>query len=332
MAEGTAAVGSVALGGECCEPREGGAIASRMSFEMPENLDGRGSGDGERESRGREQGGAKGEAAAAAVRACETMCPRHRVPFGTPLKPADGEGREDAYAAFLKEHTSANEAFDDSIARRLRGKHVALFLDYDGTLTPIVNDPDQALLSEEMRDTVRRLARVFPTAIVSGRGRLKVEAFVGLPELYYAGSHGMDIVGPKSGPWSTRGEVGREPDPALAAAMRVVDGRLRAALASIPGAAVEDNKFSITAHFRRCQCDADAERVKEATFLKVAELMANPPVLDAQLRFPLLKVSSGRKVLEVKPMNSWDDASHKLPPEAVMPCVLPKEEKSFNGA
>ena len=53
-------------------------------------------------------------------------------------------------------------------------------------------------------------------------------------------------------------------------------------------------------------CDADAERVKEATFLKVAELMANPPVLDAQLRFPLLKVSSGRKVLEVKPMNSWD--------------------------
>jgi trehalose-6-phosphatase len=49
----------------------------------------------------------------------------------------------------------------------------------------------------QMRDTVRQVAHLFPTAIISGRGRDKVEGFVQLPELFYAGSHGMDIAGPK---------------------------------------------------------------------------------------------------------------------------------------
>lgn len=47
-----------------------------------------------------------------------------------------------------------------------------------------------------MREIVRRIAHLFPTAIISGRGREKVENFVQLKELYYAGSHGMDIAGP----------------------------------------------------------------------------------------------------------------------------------------
>ena len=49
----------------------------------------------------------------------------------------------------------------------------------------------------QMREAVRAVAQLFPTAIISGRGREKVEGFVRLHELYYAGSHGMDIVGPR---------------------------------------------------------------------------------------------------------------------------------------
>ena len=51
-----------------------------------------------------------------------------------------------------------------------------------------------------MRAAVRAAACLFPTAIISGRGREKVESFVQLKELYYAGSHGMDIVGPRVRP------------------------------------------------------------------------------------------------------------------------------------
>ncbi len=51
----------------------------------------------------------------------------------------------------------------------------------------------------QMRAAVRTVAGLFPTSIISGRGREKVEGFVQLKELFYAGSHGMDIVGPKVG-------------------------------------------------------------------------------------------------------------------------------------
>jgi trehalose 6-phosphate phosphatase len=75
-------------------------------------------------------------------------------------------------------------------------KCVVVFLDYDGTLTPIVSNPDQAVMSRRMRHIVRQVGETFPTAIISGRGRNKVENFVQLPELFYAGSHGLDIRGP----------------------------------------------------------------------------------------------------------------------------------------
>jgi trehalose 6-phosphate phosphatase len=48
-----------------------------------------------------------------------------------------------------------------------------------------------------VRETVAAVGRAFPTAIISGRGREKVENFVKLKELFYAGSHGMDIAGPR---------------------------------------------------------------------------------------------------------------------------------------
>ena len=47
-----------------------------------------------------------------------------------------------------------------------------------------------------MREAVRGVAQHFPAAIVTGRCVEKVCNFVGLSELYYAGSHGMDIKGP----------------------------------------------------------------------------------------------------------------------------------------
>lgn len=47
-----------------------------------------------------------------------------------------------------------------------------------------------------MRSAVRNVAKYFPTAIISGRSRDKVYELVGLTELHYAGSHGMDIMSP----------------------------------------------------------------------------------------------------------------------------------------
>ncbi|PWA85047.1 haloacid dehalogenase-like hydrolase (HAD) superfamily protein [Artemisia annua] len=99
---------------------------------------------------------------------------------------------------WMDRHPSALNSFDE-ITNASRGKQIVMFLDYDGTLSPIVDDPDRAYMSDAMRATVRKLAGCFPTAIVSGRCRDKVYNFVKLAELYYAGSHGMDIKGPSKG-------------------------------------------------------------------------------------------------------------------------------------
>ena len=83
---------------------------------------------------------------------------------------------------------SAMESLD-AIKTACRGKQVALFFDYDGTLTPIVKRPDMAHMSEAMRETVRNLARLCPVAVVSGRDRADVESFVKIDSIFYAGSH-----------------------------------------------------------------------------------------------------------------------------------------------
>lgn len=99
------------------------------------------------------------------------------------------------YRAWIKKYPSALNVFDKIVACG-RGKKIALFLDYDGTLSPIVDEPDNAVMSDQMREVVRNAAIHLPTAIISGRAVDKVFDFVKLTELYYAGSHGMDIMGP----------------------------------------------------------------------------------------------------------------------------------------
>lgn len=52
------------------------------------------------------------------------------------------------------EHPSALRSFD-RMMKATKGKRIVVFLDYDGTLSPIVNDPDLAFMSEKVNNTVR---------------------------------------------------------------------------------------------------------------------------------------------------------------------------------
>lgn len=72
-----------------------------------------------------------------------------------------------------------------------------VFLDYDGTITPIVARPDLAVMSEDMRVVLNALAVRSILVVISGRERGEVERLVGLDRIIYAGCHGFDIAGPK---------------------------------------------------------------------------------------------------------------------------------------
>src|SRR5947208_16829777 len=79
------------------------------------------------------------------------------------------------------------------LTRRLAERRPAMFLDYDGTLTPIVDRPEDATISNSMRDAVQRLARRCPVCVVSGRDPRVLRELMGVDDLIIAGSHGCDI-------------------------------------------------------------------------------------------------------------------------------------------
>jgi trehalose 6-phosphate phosphatase len=155
------------------------------------------------------------------------------------------------------------------IAGRLAGRPLALFLDYDGTLSPIAPRPELATLPEETRRLLRRLARRWPVAILSGRARENVTALVGLPELVYAGSHGFDIAGPAPGRGGAglRHEVGGSGAPAR---IESLAERLRRDLAGIPGVLVELKRFAVAVHYRLVS-PGDLPRVEAAVDRALAE-------------------------------------------------------------
>ena len=88
------------------------------------------------------------------------------------------------------------------ILERLRGaERLFLFLDYDGTVTPIVSHPEKAYLSEEMKGlllSLKKNPRIL-LAIVSGRSLRDTRNRVGVKGIYYVGNHGLEIFGPKQG-------------------------------------------------------------------------------------------------------------------------------------
>ncbi|TYH24265.1 hypothetical protein ES288_A03G078200v1 [Gossypium darwinii] len=207
-----------------------------------------------------------------------------------------------SFALQLK-YPSALASFDQ-ITNPAKGKRIALFLDYDGTLSPIVDNPDCAFMSNDMRAAVKNVAEFFPTAIISGRSRDKVYEFVWLTELNYAGSHGMDIMGPVRQSFDDHSNCIRSTDnqgkevnlfqPA-SEFLPMIDEVFNSLVNNtkdIRGAKVENNKFCVSVHYRN---------VDEKDWTVVAQR-----VHDVIRNYPRLRLTHGRKVLEVRPVINWD--------------------------
>lgn len=208
------------------------------------------------------------------------------------------------YYSWLVKYPSALKSFEQ-ITAVAKNKKIAVFLDYDGTLTPIVDDPDRAIMSNAMRSAVRNVAKYFPTAIISGRSCDKVYELVGLTELYYAGSHGMDIMGPVRNSASgdhpncikSTDQQGKEVNLFQPASefTSMIDEVFRTLVESskdIKGAKVENHKFCASVHYRN---------VDEKSWPTIAQC-----VHDVLKDYPRLRLTHGRKVLEVRPEIDWN--------------------------
>lgn len=164
-------------------------------------------------------------------------------------------------------------------------RRVAVFLDYDGTLTPIVENPEKAILPEETRRVLRRLASFCTVAVVSGRDLADIQRLVGLGEILYSGCHGLETAGPA---W----HVEKDGAKVYISMLDGAEGELRETLASIPGAVLERKRFSLAVHYRK---------VPETLHDVVEQAVAN-----AAECYPELRKTLGKMVYELRPGMEWN--------------------------
>lgn len=167
--------------------------------------------------------------------------------------------------------------------------HVIFLSDYDGTLTPIVRQPAEALLSQGVRDKLVSLSQKpgYTVGLISGRSMPDLKSLVAIEGIYYAGNHGIEIEGPDLSFITPEARVARE-------AIKGLQRRLEAALAGIEGAIVEDKGLGITVHYRMVKKGEEEEVA--ATFRRLTAPLVNEDKIH---------VSSGKKVLEVRPPTDW---------------------------
>lgn len=174
----------------------------------------------------------------------------------------------------------------DEVKQRLSQKDVFLFLDYDGTLTPIVATPDLAILSEDMRELIKSVCLKYKVSVVSGRATDDVRSKVKIDNIFYAGSHGFEIVAP-DGTVKINEEAKK-----IRPIINEVFLELRTLLESIKGALVEHVKYTVSTHYRL---------VEEKDYLKVEKI-----VDEVLKKYPQLRKTNGKKVFEIRPKIDWD--------------------------
>ena len=186
-------------------------------------------------------------------------------------------------ASFARRIPSALDKLEELLVWQ-GGRTPAVFLDYDGTLTPIVDDPGAAHLPEAMRTVLADLAGRYPVAIISGRDRADVQARADIPGLLYAGNHGFDIVG--RGKHNTLPEAERVVDE-----VRAAEAQLRDRVGHLPGVIIESKRFSVAVHYRQV---GDPDVVAQVHRL-VGEIRDGTG----------LRMRTGKMVLELEPDVEW---------------------------
>lgn len=155
--------------------------------------------------------------------------------------------------------------------------------DFDGTLAPIVPQPDQVRLPADIRARLLALAGLAPIAIITGRSVDDIRHRLAFEPDFIVGNHGLEGV-----PGWEEHAV-RHAD--LCAGWRTW---LEQALSEgfDPGVRIEDKRFSLSVHYRLAADRAATEAQLERLF---SELQPRPRVVWGKLVFSLMPEDAGHK-------------------------------------
>lgn len=171
-----------------------------------------------------------------------------------------------------------------------KAKNILFLTDFDGTLTPIVEKPELATISEDTRQLLHLLSRQrhLTVGIISGRALADLKDKVKLNGIIYAGNHGFEIEGPSL---NFINPIADEIRPFF----RIMRQVLTLTLGSIKGVFVEDKGITLSVHYRQ----VEDEKVEDVE--KLVKRAVNGPVTRG-----IFKVTPGKKVYDVKPATNWD--------------------------
>jgi len=167
----------------------------------------------------------------------------------------------------------------------LGAREPVVFLDYDGTLSPIVADPGAAALVDGARQALECLASQCPVVILSGRDLADIRGRVAIPGIWYAGSHGFELTEP-DGTYHRN-----EAADAAVGVLESAAAELSEILAEIPGVRVEHKRFAVAVHYRQVAPE------------RIGEIVSATHKLGQR---DGLRVTNGRMLVELRPDIDWD--------------------------
>jgi trehalose 6-phosphate phosphatase len=175
--------------------------------------------------------------------------------------------------------------------RVIEAEGLAIFLDFDGTLAPLVDDPGDAALPQATRSLLEEMASLpdVSLTLISGRALEDLRqraAIEPAAQVIFAGCHGMEIAWP--------GLTFREPTAeSLAGRLREITAALTRDLERFRGALVEYKELCAVVHFRLTP-EGQRDALEEAVRGRLA------PADD------LFLVRRGAQSLEILPRCGWN--------------------------
>ncbi|HHT9146727.1 MAG: trehalose-phosphatase [Candidatus Brocadiaceae bacterium] len=171
---------------------------------------------------------------------------------------------------------------------------IILLTDYDGTLTPIQESPDLAILSEEVRQILVKcsLDRTFFLGIITGRSLKQIKKLVNIPKILYAANHGIELEGPGirfSSPEAKKARCN----------LWHIYMRLFQALHHIEGVYLEDKGYTVSLHYRL------VKKAKDVEFIAKTLTSITKPYVERNAIF----LSTGKMVYEIRPPVTWNKAT-----------------------
>jgi len=189
--------------------------------------------------------------------------------------------------------------WDKIVTRIESASRVLLLFDYDGTLTPIMERPGIAILSEETRQLIKSLShkRHFIVGVVSGRGLSDIQSKVGVNDIIYVGNHGFEIEGPAL-------NYAHPINNKIKSIMVTLSQMLSDSLSSIRSVIVEDKGSTVSIHYRLVK-KKEMDRVKNIIERVIETASLSDKATPASMHRSGVKIIHGKKVYEIRPNVYW---------------------------